>query len=405
VTSASLAYRRDIAARGQTFGERDNGWLLVATMLESAAGTTGAPRRRLIRAAAKQARRLLGTARLRRMAAFHWNGTATSPFDAILLLIYTVEAADALRLASSMVRNALAAMDDASIVQRGRYLSLDGRLAYKFGLFELADERYREIARSGRSIGDAELQAIGALGLATLAHHRGNYPLSERYHRRAARLAGKSGINRLRHRAHLSLLADATRHKQFDRALIEAWHMMQVSDDDDTARASDLQCLAEVLIHMGEVDTARAILSQVLRKPLPGSVLLPALGGYATASARAGDPSGVDWVVSQLAHLAEAMTSRFLYAQLAVECAEALAIVQRPAEAERWRARGLELARLHRFHELAFRAESLAVHRPIEQVRVARRHTADVTRVLRSVRDIEAARLPARARLAPAGAT
>jgi tetratricopeptide (TPR) repeat protein len=405
MTTPTIAYRRDLAVHSHAFGERDGGWLVVATLLENAARAEPKQRRRLIDAAAKQARRTLGLARARRMAAFHWNGTLESPFDAIFLLAYTAEQADALNIADAIVGNALRAGDEMPVVQRGRLLSLHGRYAYKMGSIELAEDRLRAVDRLGRANRIAELQGRAALALGTVAQVRGNFPLGEQLGRRAARMGERAGIAWLERRARYGLVTVAARRKQYDRALAEAWRMSRLSEDDPIMRASDQQCLGELLLHMGEIDAARSLLSQALAMPLPAMILLPALGGFAIASARANDEAGLDWVVSQLRPLGAAMTPRYLYAQLLVECAEALAISGRQKDASQWRDKAIDLSRQYRFHELSFRAEAIELRpAPARPPRDAPRWAPAVQRIIRSVRSADAVHLPARVELAPANA-
>lgn len=403
VTIAGIAYRKDVALQGRAFGVRDGAWLVVATALEHAADASPGVQKKLIAAAAKEARRALGAARLRRMAAFHWNGSTESPFDVILLLGYTVEDADALWLADSIAANALRVESQMPPLQFGRFLAFDLRLAGKLGQLDASHELQRRLARLGRKLKNFELQARAANAFAGDAARRGNMPLAAKYLRQALRLAEQSGIRWLQHRAHLGLVSSAARRKDFGTAVGEAWKMMELSEDDPIMHASDMQTLGELLLHMGEADAARTILTHVVRQTLPGRILLPALGGLVLASARTADTAGVDWVLTQVQRLSGAIATRYLYAQLVLECAEALAIVRR-AEAEEWRIRALHLARLHRFHEFAFRAEAIDTTRPTIRQPASASYTAPVNRILRSVRSMEAAALPARVALAPASA-
>ena len=402
--AASIAYRRDVALQGRAFGERDGGWLVVASALEHAAGAAPAVQKKLIVAAAKEARRILGTARVRRMAAFHWNGPANTPADAFLLLAYTVEDADALWLAESIVGNALRLGAVVPPLQRGRLLALQARLLQKLGHTEASQELYHRVSQLGRQLRNYELRARAANGLTTVAVYRGNHPLASKYRRQARRLAEKSGIRWLQHRAHLGLVTDAARRKDFASAAAEAWKMMRLSEDDDVMYASDMQTFGELLLHMGEPALARTILSHVVRRPLPGRILLPALGGFALAAARSGNIADVDWTLAQVRHLSAAVANRFQYTQVVVECAEALAVIGRTDAVRQWRDRALDLARRHRYHELVFRAEAIDTNAAPARQLASRTYTPSVNRILHRVRDMQPARLPARARLAPATA-
>lgn len=400
MTIPSIAYRKDVALRGRAFGERDGAWLIVATALEHAAGASPTVQKKFITGAAKEARRVLGPARVRRMAAFHWNGTAESPFDVILLLAYTIEDADALWLADSIAANALAAESHMTGLQQGRFLSLRGRLLQKLGQLDAAYDLHQHVARLGRALKNFELQARAANSFAGLAFSRGNNPLASRYRRQTLRLAEKAGIRWLRQRAHLGLVTDAARRKDFSSAVKEAWTMMQLSEDDPIMHAADLQTFGEVLLHMGEASAARSILTQVVRQALPGRILLPALGGLALACARSGDVDGVEWVLGQVRRLRAAVASRYLYVQLVLECAEAAAIIGH-SEAALWRDRALRLARLHGFHEFVFRAEAIEMGPRPSRV-PTRTYAPRATRILHSVRTMEPPTLPARIALAPA---
>jgi hypothetical protein len=132
--------------------------------------------------------------------------------------------------------------------------------------------------------------------------------------------------------------------------------------------------------------------------------MLPALGGLALACARTGNVADVDWVLDQVRAFRATVASRFLYAQLLVEAAEALAIIGRTEDARRLRDSALDLSQRYRFHELAFRAEAIDLHPPAPTARAKSEYAPRVRGILRSVRGMDTVALPARARLAPASA-
>src|SRR3569833_2259652 len=91
--SAPAAYRKDLAANGQPFGERDGDWITIASLASSAAlGEEGSET--AWAGAIDTAVQVFGAAELDRLAQYEW-GTAWSDFDPLTLASIAMHEANA----------------------------------------------------------------------------------------------------------------------------------------------------------------------------------------------------------------------------------------------------------------------------------------------------------------------
>jgi hypothetical protein len=120
-------------------------------------------------------------------------------------------------------------------------------------------------------------------------------------------------------------------------------------------------------------------------------VLLPALSGLALASARKGREATVEWATSEVWTARALSALHHETASALVESAAALSILERTADARRFRNAGQELARRVGLHELDFQADAVTVADEPSTPVVLR---APATRVLRRIEALEPEQLP-----------
>jgi tetratricopeptide (TPR) repeat protein len=263
--------------------------------------------------------------------------------------------------------------------QRGLIVAQRARAARKAGAVDAAADLYAKAARIGRAAGDRALVARSLLGRAVLARRRGDYPSSRALYRSALSEARRAGAPELEGLAHHGLLIAASVGGDFDAALVHGWAAFELMRGYPDREADILGELAAVSSDAGHYAAAlHAYLGAAARSISP-RVRLPALSGAALCAARLDDDAG-------LRRLTDVVDAELGRAALPYERAQALLLLAEAwgAAAERsardpvlgpegvstsahvrtratgYRARALEAARTHEFHELVFRAEALA---------------------------------------------
>jgi tetratricopeptide (TPR) repeat protein len=380
---ATDAYRADVAAAPERGGDAAAVWLTVASLVEHAALVPEGEAADVLGTAIGLALEQLGEEAFVRLGAAEWGEADRVPSDAIVLLTDAMQSADLLNLAASTLDSLLGADRALGPVQRGRILAKRARVAWKLGMLEEADARYRRVEHIGRSQQSAELKARAAIGFVALAQLRGNYPDVRRHARRAVRLAEQSGLRSLIRNAHSGMLVAAAVARSLDEALVHGWQVYRASLGDPVQEAEVLQNLGQALLDSGHTDTARAVFASVVSRRIPPRILLPALGGLALAS---GDEhrASVRWAARQARSIDERAVPRYALASALVECAIALARIGDHDESEELRAEGLRIARAHGFHEVVYRAEDLeaSVGNEREAPAALRKRSAAVVREL-----------------------
>ena len=147
---------------------------------------------------------------------------------------------------------------------------------------------YAEAEAIGEADGEPELSARAWIGYAILAHMRGNYPEARRWYGAAVLIADDNGFREQSFSARQGLMVAAAVAGDFDRAMREGWQAFVLSSGDRDREAEVLTNMAQVLHESGRHDAAlRGFAAAVTRTIVP-TVLLPALGGAASAAAIVG---------------------------------------------------------------------------------------------------------------------
>lgn len=238
----------------------------------------------------------------------------------------------------------------------GLLLSQRAAASWYLGDNELALERYRQLTRLGKALGELELVARGLDGVAAVRMSAGNLPEAERQIRRALRYAGKS-LPRASGQTTLRLAIIHATRGDFDAALDHAWRAYQLVERFERDRRAVLVNIAQILYDAGHPDASRAAATHLLRLPLVHQELFAVLGTHARSSAAVGDTRGADWSVAQVLRLAQQPSFPQYVADALLECSFALDELGRPEKANRCRARAQELAVRHGYHDIAYLAE------------------------------------------------
>jgi tetratricopeptide (TPR) repeat protein len=357
------AYRSDLARRGgrETLGPSDATWLSVATILSHAMDVPPESRpplvatlREVVRGdpALSHAILLLGS-----------DPPAEFELDTVSPIVRAVveqmEDGGALTLAYST----LAILADAdlrlSTLERGRVLAQMGRIAWKAGALETAREQYRRVEVLGRAGRSAELRVRAWIGYAVVARLRGNYPEVRKWSVRAAAGADKAGLVALGSLAYHSLLVAAAVAGDFDTALVYGWRAFQSAAGDPIREAEMLRDLSELLLRAGYPDPARHGFRAALARRPPERVAIPALGGLARAAAAVGDAQQVTAARMQAEHVIAGAGLPYESAAALLELADALDTVGNSEDGATCRARALQIATYHNYHEITHQAEAV----------------------------------------------
>jgi tetratricopeptide (TPR) repeat protein len=293
------------------------------------------------------------------MADREWQDRDRAPVDAIVVMAYVAQLDGALNLAAVLLDSLLAADTSLNAVQQGRIMAQRAASAWKLGQMEEAAHRYRALQGLAKREHSIELTVRSLMGFAALAQVRGNYPELGKYCARAARLADRAGLTRLARHAHSGLMIVAGTAHRFDDALMHGWRVYQSSIGYPLEEGEILVGLGQLLLEAGRFAEARAAFSLVLSRKYPVLILLPALGGYALASAGTSSEASVHWAAGEVKRLEQSTTWYHGLADAHFECACALASLGRSGLAEEHRLSALRIAEAHGFHEFAYRSRAL----------------------------------------------
>jgi tetratricopeptide (TPR) repeat protein len=393
--SPLAAYRGDATAHDGPFGPHDGLWISVATLVDHAASADLEQKSALLQKAIKLTRDAIDGETLTAAAEREWGNRDRCSCEPIMLLAKVIADAGALRLAAALLDALPRADQSLNDVQRGRVLAQRARVAWLTGEIEDARARYAFVESLGRRCRSPELKVRAWIGFGALAQMRGNLPAMRTFARRAARVADRERMGALSRTAHHGVLVAAAADQHYDEALIEGWKVYQLSVDNPIDEAAALQTIGQVLLSSGRMDVAAIAFSAVCSRPLPARILFPALGGLAIASASVGNEATMEWAVAEIRGMRRTAAARYAVASAILECARALEIIGRQAEAVASARESLALAKRYGFHEIELRAEAMlqakAKPEPSNAPTTLTRRTASVVREISS---LEPPRLP-----------
>lgn len=356
----AAAYRADLHGLTEPLGAHDDRWLAAASELHLAAGAAGTAREEHFAAAVRIATSLLGADRIEAFVRREWLGER-SRLDPLIVLADTMYYERARHLGAVVLDDLLRAAPDVTDLGRGRILVRRTRIAWSLGALDEAADRYEFLGRLGRRARSAELLAQAEFGHMTLAQFRGDIPEVRTRVPRALALAEESRNPALIHVALLAAMMSDASEGKFDQAVMAGWRCYRHAKGQPIWETEALINLGQLMFEMGRPDRARAAFAAAVELAAPARLLLSALGGLAVASARAGQEPTVEWTVREVWRAQAHSVQPYPVATAHLECAVALRTLGRMADAERHRRAAEELARTHRFHEIAFRAAELEV--------------------------------------------
>lgn len=358
------AYREDLARRGthEPFGPSDGTWISVATVLSHGVSVAPEERPPLL----STLREIIGSdPTLRDVLAVAEQSPNEFELDSVSPIVRAVvnrmEDDGALNLAYSTLIILTEADLRLSTIERGRVLAQLGRVAWKAGALEQSREHYRKAEVLGRTARIPELRIRAWIGYSVVARHRGNYPEVRKWAARAVDEAERAGLPKLASLAYHSLVVAAGVAGDLNAALVYGWREYEGAAGDHGREASALLRLAQTLLQAGYPDAAiRGYFATLDRKPV-ARVAFPTLGGLSLAAARVGNRALVRETKARIEELIASTPYPYGSADALLELSEALATIGDIADASDCRARALELAERHRYHEIIYRLESLRV--------------------------------------------
>jgi tetratricopeptide (TPR) repeat protein len=359
------AYRQDLARRGgqDGFGPSDATWLSVAMILSHAVDAPSDGRPPLVETVRAVVdgdpalRDVIALADRDPREGFELDGV--SPM--VRAIVDRMEDLGAFNLAYSMLTILAEADLRLSVVERGRVVAQLGRVAWKAGALDTAREQYRRAEVLGRTARIPELRVRAWIGYGIVARLRGNYPEVRRWAARAAHEAERAGLPALGSLAYHSLMVSAAVGGDLNAALVYGWRAYQGAIGDPAKEAGALLNLAQFLLECGQSEAAiHGFLGALDRKPVP-RLAFPALGGLALAAAAVGDRALVLAMKARTERLMTTAPMPYECASVLLELSQALATIADASGAAVCRARALELAERHAYHELVHRLEALRV--------------------------------------------
>ena len=363
IHAVTTAYRADINANGGAFGPRDDQWLTVASLVSQACVVPKDERPLLLDDAVHLAEELLGGSVVREAADFEWGCSdhpARMPSESILILADDIYQSGALHLGRALLDALMEADASLDTVQRGRVLAKRARIDARLGRIPEAADQYREVTRLARHGGSAELRVRAWIGHSALAQMRGNYPQTMRYSRRAAKLADRVGLRALGRLAHMGLMITAGAQHRFEDASRHAQIAYGLSAGNALREGEILQNIGQLLLEIGYVREAEGVFASVLSRALPIRIILPALGGLATAAASRGDVARVRWVYAELDRLRRMTLARsYDVASALLETASALGALGQVAEKDEALQAAVRIAESRGYHEFIVKADEL----------------------------------------------
>jgi tetratricopeptide (TPR) repeat protein len=337
----------------------DGTWLYVGSLLENAASLPGVERQPYLETAARTIRGVIGEELWR-------SGHRTDPPELrsdsslesrLRVFCEVIEDAGALEVSDAVLSAYLLAGANISALERGRIEAVRGRLAWKRGDLDGAEERYRHVAMTARRMRSDELRVRAWSGRAVVARLRGNYPASRRYGQHAIILAERSGWRRLASLAHHASMVAAAVRKEFDSAVEHGWQAYLNAEGDLTLESGALGNIGQLFLDAGHPSTAMAAFRAALVRHPSDRIVIPALGGLAVAAARLDLPMLVSTATNEILLRANSGATSYDIATAMLDLARAYMTLGDDTRAEEFRARAHALAVSRGFHEIVYYAK------------------------------------------------
>lgn len=350
------AFRRDAASTAGTAPADVAAamWLEAAIRLERAAMVHGAARERLLVD-------LLAQQGVVSMPAAPVSlGTVIA---ALVPLATAMEDAAFFRLAHSVLSGLLVLIPEGSVLERGRIIAQQARIARQLGGVDAAAEYYGRVEEMGREHVLPELVGRAWVGLGILGVFRGDYPTARSRLNAVLEMPEVTADSLVL--AHEGLVIAYAAAEEYDAAAVHAWRAYEAAPS-HLRQTEMLVNLGQILLLGGHASSAlRGFSAALARKPMARQAL-PALGGAACAAAQSLSPPQARALVRTLASRVSTMVASlaggaaltYESATALVESSEALAYIGESEFADRLAQHASELAEKYKFHELTYRLEN-----------------------------------------------
>lgn len=389
---AASAYRTDARARraDQPFGSDDGLWLQALSLLQHAVRDPATIDVAALQHACTAARLSLGQA-LGRGVATDPATTGCATLFPLRLLAEEMEEAGALHLAAGAAESLLATRFLTDI-DTGRVMAQCARIAWKRGELDRSATLYRAVERMARATKSPELRVRGLIGRAVLAQLRGNVPDVYRWAEQAIRLSGRHGLPMLARLARNSLMIADAGARRFDSALRHAWLNYLSAQGNHAEESMVLANLGQLLLDLGRPETARAAFAALFVRSASPRMIVPALGGFALASAECGAMTDLTWAAREVRRAVEGVGAPYDLAVALLETGTALAHAGRHDEADAMRADAAVIAERHGYHQISHRVRVTPAREPGAETSTA---PSVFTEIEHEMRRLRPDRLPA----------
>jgi tetratricopeptide (TPR) repeat protein len=334
----------------------DGTWLYVGSLLENAASLPTLERQPYLDIVGRTIRGVIGEELWR-------TGHRTDPPELrsdsslegrLRVFCEVIEDAGAPEVSDAVLSAYLLASTQISAMERGRIEAVRGRLAWKRGDLDAAEERYRHVALAARRMRSDELRVRAWSGRAVVARLRGNYPASRRYGQHAIILAERSGLHRLASLAHHALMVAAAVGKEFESAVEHGWQAYLNAEGDLTLESGALGNIGQLFLDAGHPSTAIAAFRAAIARHPSDRIVVPALGGLAVAAARLDLPELVSTATNEILLRDGSGATTYDVATAMLDLARAYLTLGDDMRAEEFRARAHALALSRGFPEIVY---------------------------------------------------
>ncbi|GAC1651372.1 MAG: hypothetical protein NVS4B3_11950 [Gemmatimonadaceae bacterium] len=372
--SAFEASRRDFEDRTDSDLPTDAArWTLLAAFMERAARAPSEYSRR--RALTRAATLLVDGGALRESrptasttsGALNLLSTPKSPrrfvrsqlIDAARHEAAAMEDAGALHLTFTFLESLRRIAADEGKRSEALVLVQQARAARHMGQLEVAQHLYDGAAAAGKATRDPELRARVALGRATLASIRGNYPLARRLYRHALGNAIRSERRDVASLANHGLMVTAAVGGDVATALSHGWDAFRDAAGEASREAEMLGNLAAICADNREYRGALHGYLAAAQRTSVARVVIPALAGAIRAAAYTGELGVIPALEHRLRALLDGIALPYECTRAFLLLAEAYVVLGRDGDACEARVRCEQDARRHGFFELLHRCGQL----------------------------------------------
>lgn len=268
-----------------------------------------------------------------------------------------MERANCFELALTTVSAVCRMLANASLPSRLLATAHLGRVNRQIGDLNAAADCYRTVTTEAEVACDNPVGAHGFIGLANVAHARGNVPEQKGFFERALELAAKDSTAEFLAHQGLALVATSQRH--LADALLHGWRAHDLAPPESELQLAVLINLARTALEAGFNDASLTGFQFVIDRTSITRLRMPALGGAILAAANGGKTEAVLRFEAEGRAIIEGGAPPFEVARFCLWTAEAWHTLRVHPKVKPLLQESLSLADTLGFHELRMRAEQL----------------------------------------------